>query len=304
MTPGIQAAGSQFAQVGISGLALGALYGVIALGFVIVYKATRVINLAHGGIALLGAYLTYNGHVTFGLPFWLSAVLSVLLCAAISAGTGRVLVNPLIGRDLHATLMVTLGVLTVMEALSASVWGTDQLNADDPWKLSTLRFHGLSITVRDLWVIALAAAAVLLFFVFFRYSLLGTAMRATAFHREAALAQGIDPKRIGAVAWAIAGALGGLAGIMLGTTVGGGLQPGIASSALVALSAIIVGGVDSPGGAVAGGLVIGLSQQFAASYAPSWTGQDVASVLPYVVMLIILVVRPTGLFGTAEVRRI
>jgi branched-chain amino acid transport system permease protein len=304
MTPEILATGTQLTQVGISGLALGALYGVIALGFVIVYKATRVINLAHGGIALLGAYLTYNAHVTWGLPFWPSAVLSVIVCAVVSALAGRVLVNPLLGRDVHSTLMVTLGILIAIEAVSASIWGTDQLNADDPWKLRTLHLGGLSITVRDLWVLGLAGAAVLLFFVFFRYSLLGTAMRATAFHREAALAQGIPPNRIGAVAWAIAGALGGLAGIMLGTTVGGGLQPGIASSALVALSAIIVGGIDSAGGAVVGGIVIGLCQQYAAAYAPSWAGQDVASVLPYVVMLMILMARPAGLFGTAEVRRI
>ncbi|MFJ4830768.1 branched-chain amino acid ABC transporter permease [Streptomyces sp. NPDC088747] len=304
MTPETLATGTQLTQVGISGLALGALYGVIALGFVIVYKATRVINLAHGGIALLGAYLTYNAHVTWGLPFWLSAVLAVLLCAVVSALAGRVLVNPLLGRDVHSTLMVTLGILIALEAVSASIWGTDQLNADDPWKLSTLRLAGLSLTVRDLWVLGLAAAVLLLFFLFFRYSLLGTAMRATAFHREAALAQGIAPSRIGAVAWAIAGALGGLAGIMLGTTVGGGLQPGIASSALVALSAIIVGGIDSAGGAVVGGIVIGVCQQYAAAYAPAWAGQDVASVLPYLVMLIILMVRPTGLFGTAEVRRI
>lgn len=304
MTTELLATGTQIAQVGISGLALGALYGVIALGFVIVYKATQVINLAHGGIALLGAYLTYNAHVTWGLPFWPSALLSVLLCAAVSAGVGRVLVNPLLGRDIHATLMVTLGILIATEAIAASIWGTDQLNPDDPWKLRTLHLGGLSITARDLWVLGLAGGAVLLFFVFFRYSLLGTAMRATAFHREASLAQGIPPNRIAGVAWAIAGALGGLAGIMLSTTVGGGLQPGIAGSALVALSAIIVGGIDSAGGAVVGGIVIGLCQQYAAPYAPSWAGQDAASVLPYLVMIMILVVRPTGLFGTPEVRRI
>lgn len=304
MTATLASSGTELAQVGISGLALGSLYGLIALGFAIVYKASRVINLAHGGVALLGAYLTYSGHVTLGLPFWAAAIIAVLLCAAVSAAAERVLVHPLLGRDLHASLMVTLGVLIIIQAITASVWGTDQLNADDPWKLSTLRLGQLSITERDLWVIGLAALAVVLFLGFFRYSLLGTAMRATAFHPEAAMAQGIEPKRIGAYAWAIAGALGGLAGIMLGTTVGGGLQPGIATSALVALSAIILGGLDSPGGAVLGGIIIGLVQQYTAAYQPSWLGQNAASVLPYVVMLIILIVRPTGLFGTAQVRRI
>jgi branched-chain amino acid transport system permease protein len=296
--------GIQLAQVGISGIALGSLYGIVALGFVVVYKATRVINLAHGGVTMLGAYVTYNGHVTLGLPFWLAAVIAICLCATVSAGIERVLVHPLLGRDLHASLMVTLGVLIAVQAIAASVWGTGQLNPDDPWKLDTLRFGHLSITVRDLWVIGMAGAAAGLFFLFFRYSLLGTAMRATAFHPEAAAAQGIEPKLIGACAWAIAGALGGLAGIMLGTTAGGGLQPGISTTALVALAAVILGGLDSPGGAVAGGIIIGLVQQYTAAYQPAWMGKDPASVLPYVVMLIILVIRPAGLFGTAAVRRI
>ncbi|WP_433365570.1 branched-chain amino acid ABC transporter permease [Streptosporangium sp. CA-115845] len=300
----LAAGGTELVQIGMSGLALGSLYGLIALGFVIVYKATRVINLAHGGTALLGAYLTYWLHVQLGLPYLLCVVVVVLVCAAQSAAVERVLVEPVLSRDIHASLMVTMGVLIVYQALVAGIWGTDQLNPEDPWRLDKVSVGGVSLTTRDLWVIGLAAVAVALFFLFFRFTLVGTAMRATAFHRVAALAQGIDSRRIGMLAWAIAGGLGGLAGILLGTTVGGGLQPGIANAALVALAAIIVGGLDSPGGAVVGGIVIGLAQQFAATYAPSSFGPDVSTVLPYVVMVVILVFLPTGLRGTAEIRRI
>ncbi|MFI5960322.1 branched-chain amino acid ABC transporter permease [Cryptosporangium sp. NPDC051539] len=291
-------------QTGLSGLALGSLYGLIALGFVIAYKATRVINLTQGGAALLGAYLTYWLHVQAGLNYVLAVLLAVALCAGLSAVIERWLIEPVLDRDMHASLMVTMGGLIVFQAIVAGLWGSDQLNPDDPWKLDKVTLGGVSITTRDLWVIILAAVAVILFFLFFRFTLVGTAMRATAFHRVAASAQGIDSKRIGMLAWAIAGGLGGLAGILLGTTVGGGLQPGIANAALVALSAIIVGGLDSPGGAVLGGIIIGLAQQYAASYAPAFLGQDVSTVLPYVVMVAILVFLPTGLRGTAEIRRI
>lgn len=301
----LAASGGDLTQIGISGLALGSLYGVIALGFVLVYKATRVINLAHGGSALLGAYLTYWLHIQIGLPYLVAAVVAMLLCALLGVALQRWLVEPVLSRGIHASLMVTLGILIVIQAVVASIWGTDQLNSDDPWKLSKLQVGSVSITTRDLSVIVIAGVAVLLFFLFFRFSLLGTATRATAFHREAAQAQGIDPRLIGMVSWGISGAFGGLAGILLSTTVGGGLQPGISSSALVALSAIIVGGLDSPGGAVVGGILIGLAQQYAAAYA-TWSvlGSGVSTVLPYVVMLAILLVRPTGLRGTAEVRRI
>ncbi|WP_432841669.1 branched-chain amino acid ABC transporter permease [Dactylosporangium sp. CA-092794] len=303
MTP-LAVSGVELTQTGLSGLALGSLYGLIALGFVIVYKATRVINLAQGGTALLGAYLTFWLHVQAGLPYILAVVVAVLLCAAQAAAVERWLIEPVLSRDIHASLMVTMGILIAVQALVAGVWGTDQRNPDDPWRLGKVSLGGLSMTTRDLWVIGLAALAVVGFFLFFRFTLVGTAMRATAFHRVAASAQGIDSRRIGMLAWAIAGGLGGLAGILLGTTVGGGLQPGIANAALVALSAIIVGGLDSPGGAVLGGVIIGLAQQFAASYAPISLGQDVSTVLPYVVMVAILVFLPTGLRGTAEIRRI
>jgi branched-chain amino acid transport system permease protein len=295
---------SDLTQIGISGLALGALYGLIAIGFVIVYKATKVINLAHGGSALLGAYLTYWAHVQVGLPYALAAVIAMIMCAAFGMGLQRWLVEPVLSRGIHASLMVTMGVLIVIQAVVASIWGTDLLNGDDPWALKKMSVGSVSITTRDLSVIIIAALAVAVFFLFFKFSRLGTAMRATAFHREASAAQGIDPRMIGMASWAIAGAMGALAGILLSTTVGGGVQPGISSSALVALSAIIVGGLDSPGGAVAGGIIIGLAQQYAAIYAPASFGSGVSAVLPYFVMVAILIVRPTGLRGTAEIRRI
>jgi branched-chain amino acid transport system permease protein len=162
------------------------------------------------------------------------------------------------------------------------------------------------LAVKDLWTIGLAGAVLLGFFAFFRYSKLGVAMRATAFDQEAALAQGISARQVFAVSWAISAALACLAGV----TVAAGpaaLAPGIGSIALVAFPAMIVGGLDSPIGAVIGGIVIGLTQALTAGYQDdlfSWAGSNFAAVSPYVVMVLILLIRPYGLFGTKEVRRV
>jgi branched-chain amino acid transport system permease protein len=172
--------------------------------------------------------------------------------------------------------------------------------------VETVKAGDVVMATRDLWTLGLTAAALGCFFLFFRFSKLGVAMRATAFDPEAALAQGISAGRVYAASWAIAGALAALAGVTLATAPTS-LSPSIGAIALVAFPAMIVGGMDSPGGAVLGGMIIGLAQQLTAGYqddiAP-WLGDGFSQVAPYVVMIIILLVRPYGLFGTPEVRRI
>jgi branched-chain amino acid transport system permease protein len=180
------------------------------------------------------------------------------------------------------------------------------LNLADPWGVRTVDVGGVVMSVRDLWTLVIAAAIVAGFFAFFRYSKLGVAMRATAFDAEAALAQGISARRVYAVSWAISAGLAALAGVTLAAGAAA-LTPTIGAVALVAFPAMIVGGLDSPIGAVLGGFIIGLTQALTAGYqqdiAP-WLGDNFAAVMPYVVMILILLVRPYGLFGTKEVRRV
>ncbi|MDQ3757154.1 MAG: branched-chain amino acid ABC transporter permease [Actinomycetota bacterium] len=297
---------TDFLQLCFAGLALGSLYALVALGFVVIYKATGVINFAQGGLVLLGAYLTYNFHQTWGVPFFLSIPLAMLACAGVGALVERLVLRWLVGQPVFAVIMVTIGLLFVIEQIVTATWGFDRLNLGDPWGIDKLTIGDVVLSVKDVWTIGLAGAVLLAFFLFFRYSNLGVAMRATAFDQEAAIAQGISARRIFALSWAIAGAVATLAGVML-TAGASGVRPDIQFVALLAFPAIILGGLDSPIGAVIGGIIIGLTQTLTAGYQPQhaeWLGSGFSNVMPYFVMIVILMVRPYGLFGTREVRRV
>ena len=301
---------TNFLQLCFAGLALGALYALVALGFVVIYKSTGVINFAQGGLVILGAYLTYNAHHTWGLPLYVAVPVAMAICALVGAATERFVLRRMVGQPPFAVIMVTIGLLFILEQAVTSIWGFNQLDLGDPWGIKKVTVGGLNLAQKDLWTIVLAAAALAAFFVFFRYSRMGVAMRATAFDQEAAVAQGISARRVFAVSWAIAAAVATIAGVMLAAG-GGGLHSDLDIIALLAFPAIILGGLDSPGGAIVGGIIIGITQNLTAGYQGTganhylgFLGGGFSSVMPYVVMIVILMVRPYGLFGTREVRRI
>jgi branched-chain amino acid transport system permease protein len=297
---------SEFVQLLFNGAALGARYALVALGFVIIYRATGVINFAQGGLVALGAYLTYAFANGAELPFALAVLLAVLCASAFGAGLERVVLRRMVGEPVFAVIMITIGLLFIIEQAVTAIWGFDSLNLADPWGVQTVAAGDIVMATKDLWTLGIAAAVLGGFFLFFRLSTLGVAMRATAIDAEAALAQGISARRVYAVSWAISAGLAALAGVTLASGPAA-LSPTIGAIALVAFPAMIVGGMDSPVGAVAGGMIIGITQALTAGYqqdiAP-WLGDNFAAVMPYVVMIVILLVRPYGLFGTREVRRV
>jgi branched-chain amino acid transport system permease protein len=293
-------------QTGFSGVAVGCKYALIALGFSVVFKATGVINFAQASLVLLGAYLTYNFGVTWGLDFYPGLVLAMIAGAAIGVVIEALVLRHMVGEEPATVIMATIGILFVIDNVVTATWGPTNLNLDDPWKLNTREVAGVTVADRDLWTILFAGLVLAGFFLFFRYSTLGLAMRAAALDPEAAMAQGIPARRVYRVAWAIAGLVAALAGATLaaGSTQ---LSPGTGALALIAFPAIILGGLDSPLGAAVGGVIIGLVQQFTALLAPEyfeWVGESFERVSPYLVMIVILLVRPYGLFGTKEVRRV
>ncbi|MFP5579859.1 MAG: branched-chain amino acid ABC transporter permease, partial [Acidimicrobiia bacterium] len=187
---------TEFLQLVFQGIALGSQYALIALGFVVIYKATGVINFAQGGFVLVGAYLAYNFRQTWDLPFFVALVLAMVAGALLGAVVERVLLRRMVGEPVFAVLMITIGLLFVLEQTSTSVWGFDNLNLGDPWGIDTVEVADLNLAVADLWTIGLAALAMSAFFAFFRYTATGVAMRATAIDQEAAVAQGIGAGRI------------------------------------------------------------------------------------------------------------
>ena len=297
---------TEFLQLCFAGLALGARYALVALGFVIIYRASGVINFAQGGLLALGAYFTYAFANSASWPFALAAIGAIVASALVGAATERLVLRRMVGQPVFAVIMITIGLLFIIDQIITSIWGFDSLNLADPWGVDTWKAGDVVISERDVWTIILAAVALAGFFLFFRLSKLGVAMRAVAFDQEASLAQGISVRQVFAVSWGISGALAALAGLTLASGPAA-LNPGIGTVALVAFPAMIVGGLDSPLGAVVGGIIIGLTQSLTSGYQDDllpWAGQNLAAVMPYVVMILILLVRPYGLFGTPEVRRI
>jgi branched-chain amino acid transport system permease protein len=295
---------TDFLQVALQGLAFGAKLSLVALGFTVIFAATGVVNFAQGGFVLVGAYLTYNFGQTWGLPFVVAVLLAMVGAAAVGALVERVAVRRMVGEPPFASILVTIGVLYILEQVVTSVWGFGSLDLGDPWGNRAVRAGDFAVALRDLWTVGIAAVVLATFFVLLRRTGTGVAMRATALDPEAALAQGISPSRVSTLAWAISGAVAALAGMTLASGLGR-LEPGIGYVALAAFPAIILGGLDSPAGAVIGGLLVGLGQALAARYLNdvSWLGANVHVVVPWLLMVVVLLVRPTGLLGRGEVRR-
>jgi branched-chain amino acid transport system permease protein len=298
--------GDAWIETLFSGVALGSKYALVALGFVVVFKATGVINFAQASFVLLGGYFSWNITATWDLDFYLSIPLAMVGGAVVGVVLEWLVLRRLVGEAPFTLIMVTIGVLYVLDACAEAIWGPSDLDLPDPWGFKTVSFGDVNLAHADLWAIGVTGAVLAAFFAFFRYSTLGLAMRATAADQEAALAQGISARRVYRVSWGTAGALGAVAGIMLASGTGS-VNPNLGAVALVAFPAMILGGLESPGGAVVGGLIIGLVQQITALVQPEWfewIGSGFERVSPYVVMVLILLVRPSGLFGQEEVRRV
>jgi branched-chain amino acid transport system permease protein len=284
------------------GLGIGSVYALLALGFVIIYKATRVISFAQPAFMLAGVVL-----VTFlvkEIGFWAALVVSAALTALIALGVERVAIRPMVGKPAFAVAIITLGVDVVIRVVVNAFIGLNVRQVDDPWGLKILTVGGIDLQQRHVAMLIAAAVVVALLFAFFQYTRMGLAMRAASFDQEAALAQGVSVGAVFALSWAMAGALAAIGGTFAaaGTDVDGSFWV----IALTALPVIILGGLDSLPGAVIGGLTVGVLQELVAqyqNYAP-WLGGNVSVITPYVVMLIVLLVRPYGLFGTHEVERV
>ncbi|HEY1820828.1 MAG TPA: branched-chain amino acid ABC transporter permease [Trebonia sp.] len=299
---------SDFIQLVVSGVALGCLYALVALSFVIVLRATGVFNIVQGGVVLFSAYLVYDFHVSWGLPFGVALLLTVILCTAAVVLLDRVLFRPITSHgsghgQFFAVLLVGVGLLTVCDGLVVAIWGSQPLSEDDPWGLSKITLGSIALTSRDLSVIGITLVLLLAFWYLLQRTRIGVGMRAVASDPEAARVQGINPAVISAVAWICATIAAVLAGVMLGTAVGGGINSTIDQVSFLALPALILGGAGSIGGCVLGGIVLGVLQSLAAGYAPASFGSGFGQVVPWVVMIIILVIRPSGLLGSRQVRR-
>lgn len=303
---------SKFFNLFIAGLALGAIYALVCLGFVIIYRATGLLNFAQVGLVVFGAFMAYNGVTTWDLGWWAALVVAAVACGILGFLFQRFVLRYMVGTPMFSQILATIGIFLFLQAVVDWIWGGDSRGVPiaNPWGISVFSIG--DVTIKQIDVVTAVLAALLFggFFVLFRFTRVGLSMRATAIDQETALAQGISVNRVIALSWVIGGVAAAIAGTMLGsgTTPGIGLNAAfIALVGLRAFPAMVLGGLDSPGGAVVGGLLIGVIENLARGYEAQYfsaLGGQFPSVLPYLVMILILLVRPYGLFGTPEVRRI
>jgi branched-chain amino acid transport system permease protein len=298
---------STFLQLLFTGTALGCSYALVALGFVSIHRATTVINFAQGAFLLMGAYLVSYFAVDKGIPFAL-AILFGIAAMILTGVIFQVLVlRRLAGQPAFTVVMVTIGLNIAIIALLSSTFGgaPRESGTGDPFGATQVTVGDVPLLWIDIWTVIITAAIVAGFFLFDRYSRYGLATRATAVDEEAALAVGIPVRRVKAIAWGTSGALAAVAGVFL-SGYPKGLDPTTGEVALLAFPAIIIGGLDSPAGAVVGGLVIGLVFEMTNGYSDHFTflGHGFYSIAPYIVMIGVLLVKPYGLFGRRPVERV
>jgi branched-chain amino acid transport system permease protein len=293
----------EFLQSLIRGLGTGSIYSLLALGFVIIYKSTRVISFAQPAFMLAGAVLV--SYLSPAVSFVGAVLVAAVVIAVLALGVERTVLRPMVGKPVFVVAIITIGVDVVVRVVTNAFIGLDVRQVGDPWGLSTVNFLGAEVQQRYLVMIATTAVVTALLFLFFRYSRIGLAMRAVAYDQEVALAQGISVGSVFALSWALAGGLAALAGVFVAT--GAGVDQQLWIVALKALPAIILGGLESLGGAVVGGLAVGVVESLFGTYqndfAP-WLGPNFGLVAPYALMLLVLLVRPYGLFGKKEVERL
>jgi branched-chain amino acid transport system permease protein len=282
----------------ITGLANGAILALAALGFVIIFKATGVINFAQGYFLLVGAYLVWAGIVQFGLPWVFAVVVALVVAILIGVTTERLVLRPLVGESVISVIMVTVGLSILLQGAVQFIWGTEPRPMPTFIPRGTVDVLGAPVSLTRIWAVVLAGAVLAALALFFQRSRHGVAMRAVADDQQAAMAVGISVRRVFALAWALAAASAVLAGIIVANLFG--VSGEVATFGLLVFPVVILGGLDSVPGAVVAGAVIGLLVSYTAGY----IGGGLQQVIPFVVLVLILLFRPYGLFGEVRIERV
>ncbi|SDJ14867.1 branched-chain amino acid transport system permease protein [Actinokineospora alba] len=289
-----------FLQLVVNGVGKGAVFALLALGFVVIFKATEVVNFAHGSLVLVGGYLVVVTRDSLG---WVgAAVVGIVSAGLLALLVERLLLSRSKLADANSLALLTIGLDVIITEEIVRRLGVTVPFLGEAWDAQPIQVGGLTLFRTHLVAIGVGAVLVTAFFLAFRYSNWGVAMRAQAENREAAALMGIRSSRVTATAWLVAGLLAGVAVLFIATQdfSGSGLSRGTHSIALAAFPAAILGGLDSTAGAVVGGLVVGLTEALSAQY----ISFDFSKSAVFLVMLVVLVVRPSGLFGTRESTRV
>lgn len=306
----------KFRQTVIVGLVIGSLYALIALGFVLIYKASQVVNFAQGEFVMVGGFIAVVMVTDGSMPLAIAFPLVLIVGAAIGFIIERTMLRPLIGKPLIAIVMATIGLGAVLRGGVATLWRPETrvfpeigIGPIKPFDPTVIQILDTPIRKSDLWAVGFAIVFIVLFTLFFRYTRTGIAMQAVADDQAAAQSMGISVKQVFAIAWAVATMVAFIGGMLLGNRQGVSVA-GLSGIGLKVFPAVILGGLESLTGAIVGGITIGLLEQFTGAYlnppleSSGINAGGLDGVMPFVVLIVILMIRPHGLFGREQIERV
>jgi branched-chain amino acid transport system permease protein len=292
-----------FLQLVVTGLAQGMVYALIAIGFVIILKCSEVFNIAQGHFVLIGGYLAYTFLVTFSLPVWAALGLAIVTAVIMGLLIERLVLRPMLGEPVLAVVMATIALATILGGLATLIWGAEYKAYHGLLPTITLKIGSISVPSESFIGFIVSVVCVGLLMLMFRYTKIGLAMRATAEDLQVVQSVGIKATTVYAVSWVIACVVGVIGGILLGGVSGANME--LAGIGLKAFAVVLLGGVNSIGGAIVGGIILGMLENVAAGYLdPLLPGGGLSQVFPFIVMIIVLIFRPHGLFGLETIERV
>lgn len=296
---------SYFFQLVVSGIVVGSIYALSALGFVLIYKSSRVLNIAHGQIIAAGAFITYGLTVWAHIPIYISLPTSMVITFFLAMSVERIFLRRLIGQPIISVIMVTIGLMSILDGLIyLTPFGTENFSFPPFLPTSPISFGGVSISWTQLVGVVVTFSMIGGFSWFFKKSTIGISMRAVSDDQLASMSIGISVPKVFGLAWAMAGLSAAAAGAIIGNITGLNFDT-LHAFGIVVFPVVILGGLDSILGAVVAGIIMGLIQQFAAGYLDgNWGLNGTAEIMPYIVLLIILLFKPHGLFGIHEIERV
>jgi branched-chain amino acid transport system permease protein len=296
---------SYFLQLTVSGIVVGSIYALSALGFVLIYKSSRVLNIAHGQLIATGAFITYALTVWAGVPIYISFFLSLIGTFFLAMSVERIFLRPLIGEPIISVIMVTIGLMSILDGLIyLTPFGTENFSFPEFLPNEPLSMGGVSISWTQLVGVVITFLMIGGFSWFFKKSTIGIAMRAVSDDQFASMSVGISVPRVFGLAWATAGLSAAAAGVIIGNITGLNFDT-LHAFGITVFPVVILGGLDSIIGAVVAGIIMGLIQQYASGYLDGHFGLfGTANVLPYIILLVILLFKPHGLFGIHEIERV
>ncbi|PWA11144.1 branched-chain amino acid ABC transporter permease [Pueribacillus theae] len=291
-----------FFQMLVTGIVVGSIYGLVALGFVLIYRASDALNLANGEFVLIGAYVCVTLVTAYKLPFIAALLITLVFSAFLGLAVERIVLRPLLNAPVISVIMATIGLSSLLAGAAHMIWGHQRKAFPQVFPSQPIEIGGIIVTPVYLWSFVIVIALLIIFSLFFKFSKIGIAMRAVADDQQAALSMGISVKAVYAITWAIASVVASVGGILLGNI--NGVSSTMAIIGLTVLPVVILGGLDSILGAIIGGFIIGILQSLAGGYLDPLVGGGLKEVAPFIVIILILMIKPHGLFGKGGIERV